>query len=63
MKKYIANDELINILKKNNFFEQSTPPDKKTGIKRFNPSRASLKEIVFENNDIAVYDAGILQES
>lgn len=63
MKRYAANEELITLLKKNGFVDKSSTFDKKTNLKRFQPSRAILKEIVFDSQCIDVYEAGVLLES
>ncbi|MGV9004986.1 hypothetical protein [Flavobacterium sp.] len=63
MKRYAANEELITVLEKNGFVDKSSTFDKKANLKRFQPSRALLKEIVFDSQCIDVYEAGVVLES
>jgi len=56
MKTYKANDELIEILKTNNFIETSSKIDIKKGKKSFKLSKRAKKLIHFDYTNIVIYN-------
>ena len=56
MKKYKANEDLIEILKKNDFIETSSEIDIKKGKKTFKLSKYAKKTIHFDYINIVIYD-------
>lgn len=63
MKTYKANDQLIEILKKNDFIETSSEKDILKGKKKFKLSKTSKKSIFFDYINITIWDGVIGQES
>jgi hypothetical protein len=63
MKTYKANDELIEILKKNNFIETSSEIDIRKGKKRFKLSKNAKKLIHFDYINMVIYNGIHGQES
>ena len=63
MKIYEANDELIEILKKNDFIETSSERDITKGKKSFKLSKKSRKSIFFDYINIIIWEGLIGQES
>lgn len=57
MKKFIADDELIFVLKKNNFIETTSKIDILKGKKSFKISRYSKKEIHFDYQNIKIWNS------
>ena len=62
MKNYKANEELIEILKKNGFIETSSEIEIKKGKKRFKLSKRAKKTIYFDYINIVIYDGKQGQE-
>ena len=58
MKTYTANEELIAVLKKNDFVQRKYLFEKRSGKKSFKRFATSLKEIVLDESAILVLDAG-----
>jgi hypothetical protein len=63
MKTYEANDQLIEILKKNDFIETSSEKDILKGKKKFKLSKTSRKSIFFDYINITIWEGAIGQES
>lgn len=61
MKTYTANEELSAILKKNDFVEITTYDDRAYTRRRFRLLGFRSKEVLFDANQIVIYDRNIAQ--
>lgn len=58
---YTANEELIAILKKNNFVERNTLDDSIKGNRRFKILGSAFRELLFDNDQMIIYDKEVVQ--
>ncbi|MGV9004987.1 hypothetical protein [Flavobacterium sp.] len=58
---YTANEELVALLKKNNFVESNTIGDIIKENRRFKVLGSAYRELLFDNNQMIIYDNEVVQ--